>query len=319
MIADDRHIRQLPYSQREDLTAAEDGITGQQRDWSGELRVALRFDVPGFQGCKVIFAWADLRPPVEGYSLAVAKPVDDRDGSTVVSPGVVADIDDDAVQALEVTGNLVQSGRQSPLFDTFQLEDPNVAECPGPAIMKHPGLRLCRPPETIGDKRVLGRLEELLYLPSGELLPESGLGLRVEVPFLPVHLRFGRQLHVPVIQRIEHPAEDIEELIITGLSRDFGPIGVILIFPVDIPQLEKWIPVVKGLPQLFEILFRVANDHGSVELSSAAPPSLISSGISNPNAFDAQSRRAMRPVFCLSPCGRWHRKFSNTKNACDGL
>jgi hypothetical protein len=27
---------------------------------------------------------------------------------------------------------------------------------------------------------------------------------------------------------------------------------------------------VEGLPQLFEILFRVANDHGSVDLSTSA-------------------------------------------------
>ena len=32
-------------------------ITGQEYDWPGELCVTLRFDVPGLQACKVIFAW----------------------------------------------------------------------------------------------------------------------------------------------------------------------------------------------------------------------------------------------------------------------
>jgi hypothetical protein len=94
------------------------------------LCVTLRFDVPGLQACKVIFTWANLCLPAEGDSLAVAKPIDDRDCSTIVTAGVVADIDDDAVQVLEITGNLVQSGSQTPLFNAFQLEDPNVTKCP---------------------------------------------------------------------------------------------------------------------------------------------------------------------------------------------
>lgn len=80
---------------------------------------------------------------------------------------------------------------------------------------------------------------------------------------------------MPVIQRIEHQAEDIEQLIITRLPRDFGSVGFILLFPVDTPQFEKWIPVVKGLPQVFEILFRVRNDHGSIDLGPATPLSHI--------------------------------------------
>jgi hypothetical protein len=71
---------------------------------------------------------------------------------------------------------------------------------------------------------------------------------------------------MPVMQRGEHLAENIEELIITGLPCDFWSVDVILLFPVDIPQLEKWIPVVEGLPQLFEILFRVATLHGSINI-----------------------------------------------------
>jgi hypothetical protein len=136
--------------------------------------------------------------------------------------------------------------------------------------VKHPGLSLCRPPETIGDKSLLGRFEELLDLSSREFLPKSGLFLWVEVSFLPIPTCFGYQLDMPVMQWGEHLAENIEEFIIIGLPCDFWPVGVILLFPVDIPQFEKWIPVVEGLPQLFEILFRVANDHGSVDPSTTA-------------------------------------------------
>ena len=131
--------------------------------------------------------------------------------------------------------------------------------------MKHPGLSLCRLPETIGDKSFLGRFEELLDLSAREFLPKSGLYLWGEVSFLPIPTCFGYQLDMPVMQRGEHLAENIEELIITGLPCDFWSVGVILFFPIDIPQFEKWIPVVEGLPQLLEILFRVANDHGSVD------------------------------------------------------
>jgi hypothetical protein len=51
-------------------------------------------------------------------------------------------------------------------------------------------------------------------------------------------------------------------------------------FPIDIPQLEKWVSFVKGFPQDFEILFRVANTHANVDLNAAAPLSLISDGLS---------------------------------------
>src|SRR5687768_12726833 len=64
-----------------------------------------------------------------------------------------------------------------------------------------------------------------------------------------------------IIQRREHLAKDFEKLIITGLARDSGPVSFILLFPVDIPYFEKWIPVVKGLPKLFEIRFGVAIEH----------------------------------------------------------
>src|SRR5439155_12270480 len=87
MVTDDRNVRQLPDRQRKDLSAAENRVAGQQRDRPGESCVALRLDVPGLPGCIVILAWTDLRRPVEGYPLAVAKPVDDRDDSTVVAAG----------------------------------------------------------------------------------------------------------------------------------------------------------------------------------------------------------------------------------------
>jgi hypothetical protein len=41
---------------------------------------------------------------------------------------------------------------------------------------------------------------------------------------------FGLQLDVPVIQRVEHLAHGIEELVIAGRTCDFGPLGVILLF-----------------------------------------------------------------------------------------
>ena len=86
---------------------------------------------------------------------------------------------------------------------------------------------------------------------------------------------------MPVIQRVEHPAEDIEELVVTGLTCDPGPVGVVLLLPVDLPQLEKWIPVVKGLPQLLEILLGIAIAHGTADPSSAVLASPASNGVSS--------------------------------------
>ena len=62
-----------------------------------------------------------------------------------------------------------------------------------------------------------------------------------------------------VIQRVEHLAHDIEELVIAGFTRDLRSVDVVLLSPVDLSQLEEGIPVVKGLPQLLEILFGIAN------------------------------------------------------------
>ena len=67
------------------------------------------------------------------------------------------------------------------------------------------------------------------------------------------------QLDMPVIQRIEYLAEDIKKLIVACLLCDLGSVRVVLLFPVDIPQLKKWVSAVEGVPQGFEIPFRVAN------------------------------------------------------------
>ena len=83
---------------------------------------------------------------------------------------------------------------------------------------------------------------------------------------------------MPVIQRAEHPAEDIEKLTFAGLVCDFRPVGLIPLFPVDMPQVKKRISVVERLPQEFKIPFRVSNGHGTVGLDLVAPLSLTSVG-----------------------------------------
>ena len=70
---------------------------------------------------------------------------------------------------------------------------------------------------------------------------------------------------MPIIQGIEYLAEDIKKLIVACLLRDFGSVRVVLLFPIDIPQLKKWVSVVEGVPQGFEIPFRVANHDGRCE------------------------------------------------------
>jgi hypothetical protein len=192
-------MRQLPYRKCEGLSTAKNGITSQEHDWLGELYVTLRFEVPGLEGRKVILAWANLRLPVKSDPLAVAKAIDDRDRDTILSAGVVANINDDPFQVPEVTGNLVKSSSQVPLADAFQLEDPNVAEFLRPAVAKHPGFGRRRPPKTVVDKSLFGRFEELLNLAGREFLSESGLFFRVEVSFLPMRACSGLQLYVPVI------------------------------------------------------------------------------------------------------------------------
>jgi hypothetical protein len=199
MIAYNRNMRQLLYRKRKGLSTAKNRITSQEHDWPSVLYVTLRFEVPSLEGRKVIFAWANLRLPVESDPLAVAKAIDNRDRNTILPSGVVANINDNPFQVPEVMGNLVKSGSQSPLANAFQLEDPNVAEFPRPAVAKHPGLSRRRPPETIVDQSPFGRFEELLNLASREFLPKSGLFFRGEVSFLPMRACLGLQLYMPVI------------------------------------------------------------------------------------------------------------------------
>src|SRR3954449_4374851 len=71
---------------------------------------------------------------------------------------------------------------------------------------------------------------------------------------------------MPVIHRIQHQAEDIEERGVTGLLCGLWSVDVILLLPINVPQFEKWISIVEGVPQFFEILFRVSNRHGSADL-----------------------------------------------------
>src|SRR5262245_8222951 len=130
VIADDRDIRQLLECQGKDLAAAEYRIAGQEDDRPGELGITLRFDVPGPQSRIVIVAWADLRLPMERDTLAVTKPIDDGDCGTVIAAGIVADIDDDAVELVEVISDPVHGSNQSSLLDPFQLENPEITEGP---------------------------------------------------------------------------------------------------------------------------------------------------------------------------------------------
>src|SRR5262245_37053540 len=71
---------------------------------------------------------------------------------------------------------------------------------------------------------------------------------------------------MPVVQRVDHPAKNIEKLIVGGVLGDFRSVGRILLLPVDLPEFEEWIPFVKGLPQRLEILFRIAIAHAGVDL-----------------------------------------------------
>jgi hypothetical protein len=60
-----------------------------------------------------------------------------------------------------------------------------------------------------------------------------------------------------IIQRVEHFAKYVKKFIISRQLGNFGSVGVVLFFPVDIPQVEKRIPVLKGFPQFIEIKFGV--------------------------------------------------------------
>jgi hypothetical protein len=95
-----------------------------------------------------------------------------------------------------------------------------------------------------------------------ELPLKSGLFLRSETSFLAAYS--GLQFDMTVIQRVDHPAKNVEELFVSSFFRRFGPEGVVLLFPIDLPQFEKRISSVEGVPQDFEILFRVAVGHNFI-------------------------------------------------------
>jgi hypothetical protein len=123
----------------------------------------------------------------------------------------------------------------------------------------------------MADKSLFGRLEKLLDLSLCKFLMESGLFPWAEISFPLIPTALDPQLDMPVIQRIEHLAEDIEKLIVACRLCDLGSVRVVLLFPVDIPQLKKWVSVVEGVPQRVEIPFRVANHDGPCEPQRASP------------------------------------------------
>ena len=102
----------------------------------------MGFEVERLQRRKVLLPWSYLGLPVKGNSLVIAKSIDDRDRSTIVAAGVVADIDDDTFQLIEVMTDRIKRTSQSFILNAFQLEDPNVAKFRGPGVVKHPRLSL---------------------------------------------------------------------------------------------------------------------------------------------------------------------------------
>ena len=72
---------------------------------------------------------------MEGYLLSIAKPVHDRNYGTVVATGVVADVDNQAFQTIEIMADPVQRCGQFLLFDSLQFEDPNVTNIGRATIM----------------------------------------------------------------------------------------------------------------------------------------------------------------------------------------
>src|SRR6516165_2136222 len=127
MIAQDRDVGKLPYRQREHLAAAENRVAGEQHYWLCKPGLAPGLNAPGPQPRERIPARTHLRSPVERHSRAVTKSIDDGDRSVVFAARVVADIDDEPLQIVEVARDLVQSGCQLSLLDALQLEDSHIA------------------------------------------------------------------------------------------------------------------------------------------------------------------------------------------------
>src|SRR6516162_5972446 len=101
----------------------------------------------------------------------------------------------------------------------------------------------------MADKRLLRRFEELLDCSLRKLLMESRLLLRGEISPPASAVRPSFDLDMPVIQGIKHLAEDVKELVIVGRVINPWSVGLILFFPIHIPELEKRVPVVEGLPE----------------------------------------------------------------------
>ncbi len=140
--------------------------------------------------------------------------------------------------------------------------------------MKHPGFGLIGLRKSIDSKGFHCRFKKLLDFLAREFPVEPRLSFRSVKPLLAAFGFLNRQLNMPVIQWLEHLAENIKKLIITGFTCDFGPERFVLLIPVDIAQAKKRIPVVKSVPQVFKILFGIAIDHDSDEFSTTIPFSI---------------------------------------------
>jgi hypothetical protein len=117
--------------------------------------------------------------------------------------------------------------------------------------------------EPVRDERLSRRFKELVDLFGRKLLPEPRLLFGAEVTLLAAEV--GRQIYVPVIQWFEHPAEDIEQVLLTRRCRNHRTVPIVLLLPVDISDLKERIPFVKRLPQFFEIRFRGPDRFGGFE------------------------------------------------------
>src|SRR5690242_15224551 len=126
-------------------------------------------------------------------------------------------------------------------------------------------------------KRVRSRPKKLLNLPRREFPLKARLLFGREVARRATPPDSGLELHVPVIQRPQHGAEDVEKLVTGGIPGHSRPVDLVLFVPVDLPQFEKRVCVVECPPQQFEISFRIARVHhgsrSSARVMSSEPAS----------------------------------------------
>ena len=64
-----------------------------------------------------------------------------------------------------------------------------------------------------------------------------------------------------VVDWSKHLRENQEELVIGSRLGDFRSVRAVLRIPVNAPQCKKWVSVVEGSPEGFEILFRIMDEH----------------------------------------------------------